>query len=337
MVVLRPPRDWVVDRARRDIRDALKSTQSTTVLLDRIGALPGWTRLKLIIFGHVFLLGCAVALKGSRIRLLEFLAPGDAVGTLHTLWQVQAALVALAFPFLLLLVQFAQDDEVAALGTSEVLARASFIRPAMEFATVGLASVSVLSAWLASHPALVLGIVLIELPTLGLLIWCYSRALELLFDRPLLQRRSAELLEEKLTSSMEELWALHRANQLLLEGLREVGIEHAYVGPDEFDDRWWSVSVDDTGRISDIDRRGVAQMIQGLPRKGVSAGADPKEPNSESPDAQKEESVGRIYKLCGDTVVAGDTVMLLRRSAFSIAAQPRLSLGGALRVERFDD
>jgi len=257
--------------------------------------------------------------------------------TLQTLWQVQGALVALGFPFLLLLIQFSRDDGVTALHSSEVLARETLVRFAMEWSTTGLVAAGVLTAWLASSGAVIAAIVLITLPSAWMLLRSYFTAFELLSDRLRLRRKSSELLREKLLASMRDLWALQRGNALVLAELATLGVERSYFDPVPEDDRWWSLTASATGRIADINLAAIAALLAPLPRAAIRAGLDPTDPTTIPETEAGDDRPIRFLRMCGDRVREGDRIVILLRSSFAFTSEPHVPLDRALMITSIDE
>lgn len=282
------------------------------------------------------LLLLAVPIKQLNVGVWSHLSPTDSGGTLATLWQVQAALVTLGFPLLLLLIQFSRDDSVTALRSSEVLARETFARAAMEFSAVGLIAAGVLAAWLASDGAVLVAILLITIPTVALLLRSYFVALDLHMNRTQLRRKSSELLQEKLQSSMRELWLVQHANALLLEGLAPLGATRSYMGVDGADERWWSVTAPKSGRITDIDLHGLRSLLTAIPPAGQRAIHDADSRRPAPPMIESESPRIHVVRFCGDHVQRGEPVLVLRRDAFALAAHPQLPMHRVLRITTDD-
>jgi hypothetical protein len=268
--------DWVMVRARRELDAATPAIATWRAFAQRAATAAGWKRVWWICGAYAVLLLIIVVLRPLDVEVWSSLAPTSASETLATLWQVQAGLVTLGFPLLLLLIQFSRDEGVTALRSSEVLARETNARAAMELSAVGLIAAAVFAAWLHSDGAVIAAILLITVPTVAVLLRSYFVALDLHMDRARLRRKSSDLLQEKLRLSMRDLWQIQRANALLLEGLAPIGGERGYLDPAPDDAQWWSVSAPESGRITDIDLHGLRSLVEELPTAGddASAGVD---------------------------------------------------------------
>lgn len=321
---------WVVEEARHDLDELLRDDASVSFRLRSWLIATGWTRLGCLIVVFVVLLAVLVGIKSLSVNVWSSLAPGSAGQTLETMWQVQAALVSLGFPFLLLLIQFSHDDGVKATRSSDVLARETFVRPALEFGVVGLSAITVVTAWLASDSALFVAAVFIEIPTLVALAWCYFKALDLLFDRPQMRRLSSKLLQERLMDSMKHLWAIRRGNTVLLDGLAQVGVHHDYA-PDA-GDGWWRLKAPSTGWIADINVERLVRLLGSVPlASGPLVGRDtPAQVTSYAPEAADRRIV--LRRLCGDQVRQGEAVLLLKKDGFALTSEPAIPLDRALRI-----
>lgn len=330
-------RDWAVERARLELAQALSDRPSARQRLHRFAITPGWRRVTMIVVGFIGLLLVCVVIRNAPVEVWPSFAPRDPSQVLQTLWQVQAALVALGFPFLLLLIQFSHDDGVTALRSSEVLARETLVRISMELSTVGLAAAGVLAAWLPSSGSVIVAVLLITLPTTAMLLRAYFIALDLLFDRPRLRRKSSEILREKLMTSMFDLWAVQRGNALVLEELAEFGVERSYFEPDSGDGCWWSLTAPESGIIADISLSGMKAVLAAVPRAFMPAAVAPEDPTGIPPTDEDGGPPVRFLRMCGDRVRQGERVILLLRTAFALTSDPDVPLSRALRVEPVDD
>jgi hypothetical protein len=330
--------DWVVVRARTELERALSSERTWMDQLRRLAWAPGWRRLIWIVTGYAVLLLICIPLRNSSFKVWSSFAPENPSQTLQTLWQVQAALVALGFPFLLLLIQLTRDEGVTALRTSEVLARETRVRFAMEYSTAGLVTAGALSAWLASSGSVLLGFVFITVLTAVLLLRSYFNALDLLFDRPRLRRQSGILLREKLRTSMREIWALEMANASLVDDLSDLGLERSLFAPDPSDNRWWSLPAAHSGRIADMNVRELRSILGTLPRVVVASSPNPApDPTAVAGATATKPAPILLLRGCGDAVSEGDQVIALLRSAFALTANPDVPLASAVKIVPLDD
>ena len=323
-------------RAGRELDAAEPFPSTWRSSLQRTANSPGWRRCGGICVAYAALLAGVAAVKPSDVAFWPSLAPADPSDTLSTLWQVQAGLVTLGFPLLLLLIQFSRDEGVTAVRSSEVLARETYAKAAMELSAVGLVAAGVLAAWLHSDRAVVAAILFIIIPTVVVLLRSYFIALDLHMDRARLRRKSGELLREKLRLSMRDLWQVQRANALLLEGLASVGATRAYRDPPPDDLRWWAIPAPSSGRITDIDLHGLRALLVGLPRAGADATADADVPGPAVVPVETTEPRFQIHRFCGDLVDKGTTILLVRREAFTLATEPRLPLTRVVKIEPND-
>lgn len=323
-----------MQRAHTELDKTTVAHTNWRTSLQRAASSDGWRRCGWICLAYSGVLVVATALKAMDIAVWSSLAPADASDTLATLWQVQAGLVTLGFPLLLLLIQFSRDEGVAALRSSEVIVRETYARAAMELSAVGLVSAGALAAWLHSDGAVIAAILFITVPTVAVLLRSYFVALDLHMDATRLRRKSSELLQEKLRLSMRDLWQIQRANALLFDDLDPIG-ERGYFDPGPDDLRWLAVSAHKSGRVADIDSRGLLLLIEALPSAGGDASEDI---DSVRASSRPKESASQfqLRRVCGDRVDRGDTILLLRRDAFALAASPQLPLDRVVKIE-FDE
>ncbi len=319
--------------AGRELDAATPEVTTWRTSAQRAANAVGWRRFWWICGAYAVLLLVIVVLRPLDVDVWSSLAPTSASDTLATLWQVQAGLVTLGFPLLLLLIQLSRDEGVTALRSSEVLARETNARAAMELSAVGLIAAAVFAAWLHSDQAVIAAILLITVPTVVVLLRSYFIALDLHMDRARLRRKSGDLLQEKLRLSMRDLWQIQRANALLLEGLAPIGGKRGYRDPAPDDAQWWSVTAPVSGRITDIDLFGLRSLVEELPAAGdgAAAGVDLRGPARTIDDGGAPRF--QLLRFCGDPVTRGDTVLALRRESFGLTANPRLPLARVLRIE----
>lgn len=319
---------WALAAAEREIAAEVKLRGRVTALLrsDSSGL------IKLVMGVYALLVVACVALRNAEIEFWPSFSPQNSEQTLGVAWQVQTALVALGLPFLLLLIQFARDEGVAALRSSEVLYRETHVRFAIEVSASGLVAASALAAWLSSDGTLAITILAITTPTVLLLVHAYLRALALLLDRDKLRQKSGELLREKLSSSMRELWITTRANELVRSALVPLGFEYHPLGLEPDDERWWPLVAANSGRIADIRIDALVGVIAQLPRAGPGASSKIGAPTPEMGAAQTDPA-GRIVRLCGDSVTEGEPILLLRREAFAVGSDPGIPLDGIVRID----
>lgn len=321
---------WVVATSRRSLDDRLRTVAESPPTWKRVLAA---TRTRTVVVAGLYLalLGVLIVLKTKSFHVWSSLAPEDAASTLQTLWQVHAALVSLGFPFLLLLIQFSHDDGVKAARSSDVLAQETHVRPALEFAAGGLAAITIITAWLVSDSAVVVGVGLL-LSALGVLVWCYFRAIDLLMDRPEMRRLSGRVLRGRLKDSMTELWVLRAGNNLLQERLVSVGARSGYVWEAALTDDWWVLPAPCTGLVTDVQIEELVGLVDALPRSTAPlAEREPLVTRSATPSGDDDRI--RLHCLCGDRVRQGQPVLSLRRSSFALSVPPAIPLERIIKID----
>jgi hypothetical protein len=317
----------------KDARSRLRKSEDRKLrskrVIDELSSGGRWTLAVVSAFPLLALIGCW--LLNSHYPRFGLSFEPNSGSVLQVMWQVQAALVALGFPFLLLLIQLARDGTVTATRTSEVLSRSSHVLPAMEFGAVGLAVLGVIVAWFDSDPAVFLGTFFILMPTLVWLGVCYIRSFRILLDAPRLQRLSQLRLESKLRESMTALWAMRHGGEILFERIGKlrsesgIRVEVAYSEPDD-DSLWWNVPAPESGWVSDINSAGLASFLKGLPARPAADGLDSTARTDVAATTAGPISTTDVLLRCsiGDKVRAGSILLSLRKESFALESAPTI-------------
>lgn len=216
-----------------------------------------------VLIGLVAIAALTLGIDALNLDFLPSRRPVDPAADLATLWQVQAAMVAIGFPLLVLFIEFARSKAVLAKSSGEILTHATFIVPGLVFAAGGVVTIGFGSAWLPTDTCLVMMFTLIFIPSVVALLWAYWTALRLFFDQRDLQRRSLSLLKDRLRRSIDHAWTTGLANYLLLESLRTTGAERAILGIDELadDPDWLVVRTGRGGLITDVNARKLREVL----------------------------------------------------------------------------
>jgi len=245
---MQQPGASVVTAAKHELDAALSRAE-------RSWPRPPWP---IVVIALSMFVGAALSLLAahSHLRFMSSFAPADdGRPALLTLWQVDAAIVAIGIPLLTLIIQSARTQEVLALSEAEVVLTGSRVRSLFALCAFGLVEIGVAVAWLASDATLALQFVLVFIPTLIAIGYAYAAALSLLMNPADLRRRSSRLLQDKLSAAISDRWIRRRADEMLRSLLEEHGLLEPLglkFGVAEGRVRR-SVRMIEPGRIADVD------------------------------------------------------------------------------------
>jgi hypothetical protein len=212
---------WVVREAKRQLRGAAANhprPERHELELALRGRTSGLALSTIVwcacIWAGAVLIGTAIA-RDFDYTFLKGSAPNSSAAALLTMWQVMAAVFAIAFPLFLLFAQFAREPLVLAKSVAQVLLRASQADIAGTFLLVSVLALGAAALWLQSDSAVIIGFVTLLFPSILLLGWCYYRAIGLVLDPIELRARSAVIVKRQLRASMTSAWVYARAGELL--------------------------------------------------------------------------------------------------------------------------
>lgn len=321
---------WAKRAAERDVRNLRRQS-----LGDRIRGLDN-TRTSIVVLviatAQVGVLALAALAHAHEVSVWRSLAPRDPQAVLAVLWQVEAAVVGLGFAFVILLIQFSGERALAAKSASEVLARHAHVRPIFVFGATGLLTTGIVNAWVPGDAELALVFALVFAPTLLFLIWCYTRALDVLLDVVAMRRLSIELVVQKLRASMRQVAVTRRANSLVIQALLDSDLDARYA-PAEFPGQvstWAVLPARAGGLVVDIHAGRLVRALLSLP---LVTG-----PASESPEDEGQpvnvdyRPVIRVRRMIGDSVERGEALVAIDLAS-SAPPLPMGLLDGVFRIE----
>jgi len=265
-------------------------------------------------------------LGGSDLRSSRQLSGG-----LETMWQVQAALAALALPLLGLIIQLAGEQGQTAARTHEVLTRQSWIFPISCLALFGTLFVGGLLVWSRSTLGATTGGGWLTL-TVVMALLAYYRSLRTLNDPLLMRRLATKLLQERMQNSLDYSAALRVANNRLLAALSSRQATYfPYVARSDRR-RWLVLEGPPDMVVSDVRLGRLLRFIDSLPRIAPLATSEPQA--SESVAASRADEPIRLLKVPGDRLLLNDRgVLALRLDAFAPIKRESL---GSLLLAAFD-
>lgn len=274
----------------------------------------------------------------------SFLSLDDAdlvVGTLQTMWQVQAAIAGVAVPLLVFLIQSAKDQGGAATHTHDVLVRNSLIFPLVVYSLMGTLEIGIAVLSFPRGAVALVDFILILLPTVGFAVFAYLTVLRLLFAPARLRSEGMKVVRERMAKSLDASIDIRVGNNLLFACLRDVGVDYwPFSSSRDEADEYVTLRAHRAGVISDLHLGKLIALIESLPPKsderagvvGVTESTSSSVREVSTPD---QEAVWLLKKY-GQRIGSKDlAIVRIRRSSFGELRSDALEseLGDALRVE----
>jgi len=188
---------------------------------------------------------------------------------LQTLWQVQAAIAAIALPLALVVTEFVRDERLLARRLPEVAMRSSGLLPTICYGFAGVVMLGLLTGWWANAWAYGTGLAFLT-STLALAVWAFSIILRLLFDRTKQAREAALLLHAEVAASVEQDVRERLGRELLNGRLQAAGI--ALWPPSDTDDYMRvviRVGGGDESYVGNVYPDILGRCIEDLPRHAI--------------------------------------------------------------------
>jgi hypothetical protein len=244
-----------------------------------------------------------------RVFDIDFLnryASATPASGLETMWQVQAGILALGFPLLLLFAELTRTSATLARSSAEVLVQESATLPGIVFSAGSILVSGVGALWLRSQEAAVVLWCFASAPAVVWLVVCYWRVLQLMLNPVLLSRRAAELLDERLVDSIREAWLVGVSNTLLDETLEGLLVAPFQLAVDPGAGTWVDIPATRSGRIHDINVRMLREVLVSLVVAPTTSDAGP---GAATPAPT---AVAAVLRRCGDHVDSGDALLRVR-------------------------
>lgn len=240
-----------------------------------------------------------------RPQFLENLKPPDMLSSYNTLWQVQAAMVGLGIPLLILLVEQARSPTVTSTSVGQVLVSRTHVIFVTVLSIGSVVKIGLSAVYLASDQVLVVDFALSAL-CIGMILWGFYRALALLMSTERLRSASQTVLHDLLATSMQAAVALRLMDQRLSEELH--GLDLGDIRQDELDSGEWSISVSaHEGSIVDVDVHRLKQLLGSL---GALAAQPTRQASRRTESATPAAQVFRVrFRGFGEHVRAGDVLI----------------------------
>jgi hypothetical protein len=285
----------------------------------RTGRLPSWTirsalagpsHRTLRAMGVVFI---ALVLLSLVLSRFDWTVPGvagrsDRLAVYTTMWQVQAAIAALALPVLIFVIERARDERLAAIHSAEILGRESLSFLLIGLSFVVLARMGVDLTWFAEIEIVFLTDLLLLCLTLAAAIWAYFSVLRLLFSPSRLKDRSVALAKEKQRAVILQSAKVRIGNNLLFARLAESNIKWWPLGWSESDAaRYLVLDAPRPGYFVDMHLTGFGRFVSRLPWQTApqaQAGIGPATPAQA--DESSPEPVVWMLRRFGDRLTEGN-------------------------------
>jgi hypothetical protein len=260
--------------------------------------------------GVVFI---ALVLLSLVLSRFDWTVPGvagrsDRLAVYTTMWQVQAAIAALALPVLIFVIERARDERLAAIHSAEILGRESLSFLLIGLSFVVLARMGVDLTWFAEIEIVFLTDLLLLCLTLAAAIWAYFSVLRLLFSPSRLKDRSVALAKEKQRAVILQSAKVRIGNNLLFARLAESNIKWWPLGWSESDAaRYLVLDAPRPGYFVDMHLTGFGRFVSRLPWQTApqaQAGIGPATPAQA--DESSPEPVVWMLRRFGDRLTEGN-------------------------------
>ncbi len=340
----RGPREWILQAVEADIRRALSRDQTVVARVwaglraqaSEPGQVGSWRLLVGIAVYFGGLLVLALVLSATNPTFLPDWRPFPGPDGIFTTWQVLAALVAAALPFLFVLLPLVKDEALAVTRTAQVLMADTMIYPILAFGLGGTIWTGAAALWLSSDGSVWIAFNLVLVPTAVGVGFAYFAAGRIISDPQHVRKQSMRLLLEIMDDALIEQQSRAYANGDLVELLEAKGIQKSelFVEPDDAT----PVPALREGQLRDIDRNGLqawldelAQTVPTVPSAAFQTAEIEPEQIVSSDDRR-----GWWRPLLGDRIQTGQPIVLLPAAARE-AVDPdevAITLDRCLKLER---
>jgi hypothetical protein len=244
------------------------------------------------------------------------------------LWQVDAGLVAIAFPVLFIVAQHSASlhDNVSALPIAEVLRRETGLVPMLCIAGLGFIRSGADSIWFPASSVLFFDFIFVFSATLVMLLVVSSKIFGLTNDPINLQKKAEELLQWRLRTAIDNSWAISKGNQDLETALEEsvqLTLRYTAFSLTEEDNEWQPVFPLEDCVLTDVRAEDLVVAIESLSNQSFMANPEFGQPAEEGDrprrltEVNEEERVDSfLLKIVGDRLSPSTAFLTLRKSSF---------------------
>ena len=336
--------EWLLQTTQRELRRRLAGDRPWNfrawATLQAYAREPGqsgsWRVIVTIAAYFSGLLLIALALRVIDPTFLPEWRPRSDSDDLRTAWQVQAALVGAALPFLFVLLPLVKNEALAPTRTAQVLLADTLIFPILTFGLAGVIWIGVTTTWLSTDGGVWLTYFFVLVPTTLGVGWAYFSASRIISDAQRLRTQSERLVVALIDDALVDQQGQAYANGELVDLLEEHGIRKS--GPLlEADDAIPVLAVRE-GRLTDVNRAALRAWLQELDvilHKAPSASFQTGVDGPAASIATAAEVRGWWRPLIGDGIQAGQPVVVLLALAGHEVVDPTelaITLDRCLRV-----
>ncbi len=315
------------------VRDALAGLPKRPVPV----GIPGWERWwdrqtpNSLAVWFILAAGLSLLLSLGLLHLswtiFPSLRPSDPGALQSVLWQVDAGLVAVALPVFLVIVQFSSSlhGDIAALPIVEVFRRDTAVVPTLIIAAFGFIRSGVDSIWFISSAVLFVDFLVVFVFTTASLGFSFLRFFQLAGSQSRLQSRAELLLRWKLDKATDALWAITRANEVLIDTLaaiNEFRVEYRPYSAGLQPDQWVFLRSRRKLRLDDVRAGDLAKVLKRLPAKPAPVGQTP--PSGTAGTSTIETSVF-LMRVVGSDMDTASSLIAFRRASFHLLQEDQLS------------
>jgi len=261
-------RNWL----REIVRSEMKLREPPTPFIERLRqiTIPSW---KTVLFMAIFLV-ISILLSWILSTLcsgLFIVKTEDSLQEFYlNMWQVQAAIAAVALPLLIVVIEFSKDLRHLAARLPEALVRETWVFPIIVFALVGTMRLGIDITWFQKESVFWFDFLIIFIGTIGFTIVAYTRMLLIVFSPVKMQRISMALIRSKMYLQLNTTIEQRIANNMLLKKLRDLGLDLWPFSPSRDEEKkFFILRSQATGILCDIDLGKLEVFVNSLLWRGA--------------------------------------------------------------------
>lgn len=257
---------------REIVRSEMKLREPPTPFIERLRqiTIPNW---KTVLFMVIFLV-ISILLSWILSTLcsgLFILKTEDSLQEFYlNMWQVQAAIAAVALPLLIVVIEFSKDLRHLAARLPEALVRETWVFPIIVFALAGTIRLGIDITWFQKESVFWFDFLIIFMGTICFTVVAYTRMLLTVFSAVRMQRISMALIRSKMHLQLNTTIEQRIANDKLLKKLRDLGLDLWPFSPDRDEEKDFIILRSPaTGILCDIDLGKLEGFVNKLPWRGA--------------------------------------------------------------------
>lgn len=333
---------WLVQGIKADVTAALSREQpalrrvwaSLRAQASEPGQPGSWRLVRAIGLYFAFLLVLAVTFRLLEPSLLPDWRPASTEDGLVATWQVLAALVAAALPFLFVLLPLVRNEALAVTRTAQVLMADTLLFPILAFGLAGTVWTGVATIWLSSDTSLWIAFFFVLTPTALGVGFAYLTAGRIISDPQHVRRQAMRLLLEIIDDTLIEQQSIAYANGELVELLESNGFRRSelFAEPDDA----IAIPALQDGVLRDVNKDGLQDWLQSLVTQAVpSATYQTADTTPDEVAIPSDDERGWWRPLIGERLSVGAPVVLLSHAVHEEidAKELATTLARSLEVE----